>query len=550
MTSHKNLTISDSTAIAGLTKRQQQILKLMQQGKVNKEIANDLNISLGTVKQHLVAVFKKLNVQNRTMAVARLAEFKDQSGFDAVFSQEVLIARRPAIILSLKITNQLPLAAMRLFHTHMAEIAFNCRALFISRERGDGDLIFGLKRSSTQDIRMAVQVAGQVFNIMESFAVEQLEQTNPEPVLTGALVAGLISVSQNRFGGWSGETVGSYLLTMAHKLRANTPASHLAFDSSVLTLMQGFDLTAPANSSGRLLFSELPSLNRWDIAKELPLVGRDQELKQLNDLLAEKFRVLIIEGENGMGKSRLCREASRLALKQGRELFYIHALPSGIFCSEQFQYLECLNPVIAGLKHAHKSLLVLDDAHHLTEENKTLLVSYLNNLSEGTQVILCGRQPQRYAIKETLHSTYRLLHLNRLNDIAVTSMLSKQPEIMLTSILERARGIPLFVKELSSYPESDSISLALMITIASRIDKFKVDWKLLYCIASHSQPVSLKVLSDLMKDDLIYIQTAIEHAEALGVLDFESNQAAFRHPLVQKTISYLFRPNSTANIIK
>lgn len=550
MTGHKSSTISDTTVIAGLTKRQQQILELMQQGKVNKEIANDLNISLGTVKQHLVAVFKKLNVQNRTMAVARLAEFKDQSGFDAVFSQEILIARRPAIILSLKVPSQLPLTTMRLFHTYMAEMAFNCRALFISRERGDGDLIFGLKRSSTQDVRMAIRVAEQVFSIMKAFVLEHLKQTNSNEVLTGALVAGLISVSQNRFGGWSGETVGSYLLTMAHKLRDKTPTNHLAFDSTALSVMQGFDLTAPANSSGQLLFSQLPSLNRWNVANDLPLTGRDQELKYIHDLLTEKYRVLLLEGENGMGKSRLCREAARQALKEGRELFYIHVLPSGFFDSEQYRHLEHLDQVISDLKNANKSLLVLDDAHHLTAENKTLLVNFLNDLSEGTQVILCGRQPQRYAIKETLHPIYRLLHLNRLDDAAITSMFNNNSDINQDSLVERARGIPLFAKELLRCADNNSVSLALMITIASRVDKFKVDWKLLYCIASHNQPVSLKILSDLMKDDLIYIKTAIEHAETLGILDFKSDITSFRHPLVQKTISYLFRPNSTVNTIK
>lgn len=93
---------SSMSGMIGLTARQQQTLVLMQQGKANKEIAKTLDISLGTVKQHLAAAFKKLNVKNRTMAVARLAEFKDQSGFNPIFSQEILIARRPALVLSLK----------------------------------------------------------------------------------------------------------------------------------------------------------------------------------------------------------------------------------------------------------------------------------------------------------------------------------------------------------------------------------------------------------------------------------------------------------------
>lgn len=538
----------------GLTSRQQQILDLMQQGKVNKDIASELNISLGTVKQHLVAVFKKLNVQNRTMAVARLAEFKDQSGFDAVFAQETLIARRPAIILSLKVANELPLAALKLFHTCMAEMAFDSQALFISRERGDGDLIFGVKRSSSQDIRMAIKVAEGVFQVMQNFVTQHLQGVAPDLVLTGALVAGLIDVSQNRFGGWSGETVGSHLLTLAHKLRDPAATGYLVFDTSVILVMQAFDLTIPSNAAGQLLFSELPCLNRWDAPNDQPLIGRDVEYQYLLDLLAEHYSVLLLEGENGMGKSRLCREAAHLARQEGRALFYIHLLPSGFFDSQQYQHLDGLDQVITDVKKVNKSLLILDDAHHLTQNNKTLLVDFLNNLSAGTQVIVCGRQPQNYAIKETLHPIYKRLHLNRLGEEALVDLIQQQlfnpasPEV--TNILEQARGIPLFAKELLKSTDNEFISLALIITIASRIDKFKVDWKLLYCIASHNQPVSLENLSELMQDDLVYITTALEHADTLGVLTYQSGLAEFRHPLVKKTISYLFQPTPTVNTIK
>lgn len=553
MTRDESLTRSTPAVMAELTQRQEQILQLMQQGKVNKEIARELDISLGTVKQHLVAVFKKLNVQNRTMAVARLAEFKDQSGFDAVFTKETLIARRPAIILSLKVPSYLPQAGMKLFHTCLAEIAFDSQALFISREAGDGDLVFGLKRSSAQDIRTAIRVAGHVFKVMKAFVTEDLKHEKSNKVLTGALVAGLIRVSQNRFGGWSGETVGSNLLTLGHKLRDSAATNHLVFNSQAASVMQALNLPLPSDTSNQqLLFSELHSLNRWNLADDQPLVGRDEELQLIDDLLAEKYRILLLEGESGMGKSRLCREAARLALKEDRQLFYINILPSGFFDSEHYPNLEQLGQVFADINQADKSFLVLDDAHHLTLESKTLLVSFLNNLPKGVQVVVCGRQPQRYAINETLHSIYRLIHLNRLDEASIVTLINEAPSHEATdiaAIVERARGIPLFAKELLHSTNKNPISLALMITIASRIDKFKVDWKLLYCVASHDEPVNLEQLSKLMQDDLAYIKTAIEHAETLGVLIYQPNAVSFRHPLVQNIISYLFRPNQIANAI-
>jgi DNA-binding NarL/FixJ family response regulator len=53
-----------------LSKRELEVLKLMAQGKSNKEIGSALFISEGTVKSHGKAIFAKLNVVSRTEAVA------------------------------------------------------------------------------------------------------------------------------------------------------------------------------------------------------------------------------------------------------------------------------------------------------------------------------------------------------------------------------------------------------------------------------------------------------------------------------------------------
>jgi LuxR family maltose regulon positive regulatory protein len=43
----------------------------MARGKTNKEIAMQLVLSLGTVKAHAASIFRKLDADNRTEAVAR-----------------------------------------------------------------------------------------------------------------------------------------------------------------------------------------------------------------------------------------------------------------------------------------------------------------------------------------------------------------------------------------------------------------------------------------------------------------------------------------------
>ncbi len=57
-----------------LTQRQQEVLDLMALGKSNKEIADELGLTTGTVKMHSSRIFKTLNVQNRTEAVAKFAK--------------------------------------------------------------------------------------------------------------------------------------------------------------------------------------------------------------------------------------------------------------------------------------------------------------------------------------------------------------------------------------------------------------------------------------------------------------------------------------------
>jgi DNA-binding NarL/FixJ family response regulator len=53
-----------------LSDREIDVLKLMAQGKSNKEIGSALFISEGTVKSHVKGIFSKMNVISRTEAVA------------------------------------------------------------------------------------------------------------------------------------------------------------------------------------------------------------------------------------------------------------------------------------------------------------------------------------------------------------------------------------------------------------------------------------------------------------------------------------------------
>ena len=52
-----------------LSNRENEILQLLSKGLLYKEIADQLHISTGTVRQHIHKIYEKLHVQNRTEAI-------------------------------------------------------------------------------------------------------------------------------------------------------------------------------------------------------------------------------------------------------------------------------------------------------------------------------------------------------------------------------------------------------------------------------------------------------------------------------------------------
>ena len=64
----------------GLTPRQTDVLALLLQGKPNKLIARELNLSVETVKDHVAAVLRALGVSSRTQAVLAVSQMTQQAG--------------------------------------------------------------------------------------------------------------------------------------------------------------------------------------------------------------------------------------------------------------------------------------------------------------------------------------------------------------------------------------------------------------------------------------------------------------------------------------
>lgn len=68
-------TIGEAMAGPRLTPTQLQVLRCVHSGLLNKQIAYELGMAEATVKVHMTAVMRKLNVRNRTQAAIAAGQF-------------------------------------------------------------------------------------------------------------------------------------------------------------------------------------------------------------------------------------------------------------------------------------------------------------------------------------------------------------------------------------------------------------------------------------------------------------------------------------------
>jgi len=64
-----------------LTSQEQRIVELLAEGKTNKEVSLEVNLSDKTVKNYVSNILGKLEVSRRSQAAAFVAERKARTGF-------------------------------------------------------------------------------------------------------------------------------------------------------------------------------------------------------------------------------------------------------------------------------------------------------------------------------------------------------------------------------------------------------------------------------------------------------------------------------------
>jgi DNA-binding CsgD family transcriptional regulator len=541
-------------AVPELTPRQQQILELLRAGKVNKEIAKELGIEIGTVKQHVVALFKRLNVSNRTMAVSRglalLGERPQPEPAPPALADGIL-ERRPCVVLSLALPEPADDASVRRLHGTLAALAFDQDAVFLARRGHAGDIIFGLHQASERDLMKAVQTARQVHEDLLSHAPDLAGG------MRGGMTAGLVVASMLRTGGWSGEAIVSTAIAAARELQAHAPPGRVAIGMPALDLMKAFGIRGEAVLSGNDAgirsagFSALSAFDWSGDRASYLLVGREAEIETFREILTHagggKGQLVFLEGETGMGKSRLCREIMGLCQAMGgKAVFYrVQADAGNRVRDQESGHTTDTASALQGLAAAPgaPSLAIVDDCHFLSRESRRTLVAAASEAAQtGWAVVLSGRH-----MPDIDRSNAETIRLQRQSTREIESLVRQvlgtadaQAMHQVQHIAKDAAGVPLFAVELARHPGEGAIAMSLLVTIAARLDGLRLDRKLLRAVARGNPPPTADEVAGMLGEDSEVIAEAARRALATGVLQADNaGHLAFAHPLLRKITDYV-----------
>lgn len=487
------------TPEGSLSPRQRQILDLLRQGKANKEIATQLGIGVGTVKQHVVALFKKLNVSNRAMAVSRGLALDTPAGRPEPAALDLapgcVLERRLSVILSLEDSRIRPpddlpaIGEGRLLRRTAAALAQDYDAALVTRGDGAVDFVFGIHAVRDDDAQRALRAARDM--------IRDIADRDPELAgrLRGALTAGLSMTSMTPTGGWTGELLASAALGQARDLAAQAGAGELVVGPAAHELLDGLHRTedeAPVTLRLDRLDEAVGHMRGRDRATPVGVIGRAAELAILKDHLAALSRgkgsLLALSGDGGMGKTLLTEALVHMAREEGARTRTWRVLPPDLPGAETglVSGTDGRDLPVQALDSPAGAVTIIDDAHHLHPEAvRTLAEAWRTGGSSDAGrgfLVLSGRPGAALSALPKDATIVRIAHLDGPSMRSLVEGFGLRDEAAL-GVLDLAGGVPLFAVALARAAQGGEPLVpppaGLMAVIQSRIGRFQLDRRLL-----------------------------------------------------------------------
>ena len=524
-----------------LTPRQRQILELLKAGKVNKEIANELGIGLGTVKQHMVALFKRLNVRNRTMAVSQ-----DMSRDVDVLATDVeplvvdgMLERRPCLVLSVVLPVVMSAEAIQDLQQSLTTFALANDALLLMRRQNLLELIFGIQVCTEFDVYKAYHGAYKVYEILSRYLLT-------DDTLKAGLTGGMAIVSMRRYGGCTGEVIASPVIGLARELAYKAPPGKLTIDLPAMALLQ-LALPGAKNMQVDMSLAQMQRMPWPDKSSALPaLLGREKELDALKVRVTDsrqKSNPVCLVGETGMGKSLICQHLAQWYEEQGGCVFYVvcqskdltpnlYQFPGGLVV-EPDEFLKCFQRTAL----TTPELLIVDDCQYLKTEMLEKLIG-LSLLAKHKTVVFAGRRMPRAVLVNL-----EMIKLSRLTDQVVNQIaayyLAEANEQACSEIASRAQGVPLFAQLLAEHHVrwDKRLPFALLVVIVARMDGLRLDRAVLAQLCRVAECCTVEALAQALHESSQAVHSAVERAMAGGVLhENAQQQLRFTHPLLRQAV--------------
>ena len=547
---------------ARLTPRQKQILALLKAGKVNKEIALELGVGLGTVKQHMVALFKRLNVTNRVMAVSRAYALSDRAADSAETGASSHLEWRPVTVLALSLGERAPDGGAdadahgrgwQALHTVAAGVAYDFDGVMVARPSGGVDIFFGIQCVRETDALRAIRATAAV--------ADRLKVTLPgtERSLRAGVVSGMLAASMGRRGGWTGEAVAGPAIVAARTLAISAAPGCLRAASSTLTLAAFARRSSPPVAAGDEVVSlEIVTLHALAaLWKSSPpptvLVGRKAEVEALESCLLGLRRAqgaaVLISGEIGMGKTSLARWLGAQGTAAGITGLSFRCQPMEWDKTESVSSGPSANDVrhVEDLLEHGPVLVTVDDAHRASPEAMDAVRRLSDAAATRPLLLVVLERPNGPSLHHMGRPrSFKLGRLTSDDILALVRRLDKQTlltEERLMAVVQLAKGIPLFAVELLRHAQrrrwltgadGRSVPLTLASLVTGRLDGLGVDRELLRAIA----PRGRLALSDV-RAQRWFSAKDLDHAVAMGVLAVSSDDQAtvsFTHPLIRMVI--------------